>query len=163
MAESISEIQEFDDQLDFKLVELFFFAYRDFISDADELLADMHFGRAHHRVLHFVNRHPGMSVAKLLEILQITKQSLGPVLRQLIETGHLVQHEGAQDRRKRLLHPTQKGRNLSIELMHMQSRRIMNALDGLSATDRETVEKFLIGMIEPEERAFVEDLVTAKL
>jgi DNA-binding MarR family transcriptional regulator len=104
-----------------------------------------------------------MSVAKLLEILQITKQSLGPVLRQLIETGHLVQHEGAQDRRKRLLHPTQKGRNLSIELMHMQSRRIMNALDGLSATDRETVEKFLIGMIEPEERAFVEDLVTAKL
>ncbi len=162
MSDLITNAPESDDQLDFKMVELFFFAYRDFISDADELLAEMNFGRAHHRVLHFVNRHPGLSVARLLEILQITKQSLGPILKQLVEGGYLLQQEGATDRRKRLLYPTQKGRNLSIELMHMQSRRIMSALGGLNDNDREIIEKFLIGMIEPEERELVEGLVTAK-
>lgn len=151
-----------DENLDLKLIELLFFAYRDFVSDADEKLADLNFGRAHHRVLHFVNRHPGLSVAKLLDILQITKQSLGPVLRQLVETEHLVQQTGEMDKRKRLLFPTQKGRNLSIELTHMQSRRIMSALVGLDELDRNTIEKFLIGMIEPEERELVEGLVTSK-
>ncbi len=160
MSDLIINAPESDEFLDFKMVELFFFAYRDFISDADEKLVDLHFGRAHHRVLHFVNRHPGLSVARLLEILQITKQSLGPVLRQLVESGHLQQQEGVQDRRKRLLYPTQKGRNLAIELMHMQSRRIMSALSGFSKNDREVIENFLVGMIEPEERAFVEGLVT---
>ena len=109
------EAPESDDGLDFPLVELFFFAYRDFISDADEVLAEYGFGRAHHRVLHFVNRQPGMVVAELLEILRITKQSLGPVLRQLLDSGHLVQIARTEDRRQRLLYPTQKGRNLSIK------------------------------------------------
>ncbi len=66
------------------LIELLFFAYRDFVSDPDDVLAKFGFGRAHHRVLHFVNRHPGMKVADLLEVLKITKQSLGRVLKQLV-------------------------------------------------------------------------------
>lgn len=148
-----------DAGLDFPLVELFFFAYRDFIADADEVLVQYGFGRAHHRVLHFVNRRPGMVVAELLEILRITKQSLGPVLRQLVESGHLVQVAGPEDRRQRLLYPTQKGRNLSIELTHMQSRRIKGAIEGIKNKDRETVRDFLFGMIEPDERALVEGLM----
>ena len=55
---------------------LFFFAYRDFVGDADNLLERQGFGRAHHRVLYFVNLKPGMLVADLLGILKITKQSL---------------------------------------------------------------------------------------
>ena len=42
-------------------------------------------GRAHHRVLHFVNRNPGLRVADLLEVLKITKQSLARVLKQLVD------------------------------------------------------------------------------
>ncbi|MFL5080856.1 MAG: MarR family winged helix-turn-helix transcriptional regulator, partial [Microvirga sp.] len=61
------------------LIELLFFAYRDFVSDPDDVLAKFGFGRAHHRVLHFVNRHPGIKVADLLDVLNITKQSLGRV------------------------------------------------------------------------------------
>src|SRR4051794_707587 len=64
-------------------IELLFFAYRDFVSDPDAVLLDYGFGRAHHRVIHFVNRHPGIRVADLLDILKITKQSLGRVLKQL--------------------------------------------------------------------------------
>ncbi len=70
-----------------ELVELFFFAYRDFVGDADRLLENYGFGRAHHRVLHFVNRRPGLTIAALLDILRITKQSLNRVLKQLLEAG----------------------------------------------------------------------------
>src|SRR5262245_62600912 len=92
----------------FDLIELLFFAYRDFTSDADEVLAKFGFGRAHHRVLHFVNRNPGMKVAELLDILKITKQSLGRVLKQLVDEGYVAQRAGANDRRQRLLFLTAK-------------------------------------------------------
>src|SRR5205085_10879665 len=88
---------------------LFFFAYRDFVGDADALLERQGFGRAHHRVLYFVNLKPGMPVADLLNILKITKQSLARVLRQLIDNGYIEQRTGAADRRQRLLYATAKG------------------------------------------------------
>ena len=67
------------------IIELLFFAYRDFVGDADHELEVFGFGRAHHRVLHFVHRYPGLKVADLLDVLRITKQSLGRVLKQLLE------------------------------------------------------------------------------
>ena len=70
-----------------ELIELFFFAYRDFVGDADRLLSSYGFGRAHHRVIHFVQRRPGLSIAALLDILKITKQSLNRVLKQLLDKG----------------------------------------------------------------------------
>src|SRR6202035_2437610 len=98
------------------LIELLFFAYRDFVGDPDEVLAKLGFGRAHHRVLHFVNRNPGMKVAELLDVLKITKQSLARVLRQLIREGYILQREGANDRRQRLLYVTPKGEALAMKL-----------------------------------------------
>jgi DNA-binding MarR family transcriptional regulator len=92
------------------LIELLFFAYRDFVSDPDHVLEKFGFGRAHHRVLHFVNRNPGMKVADLLDTLRITKQSLGRVLKQLVDEGYVLQKEGPDDRRHRLLYVTPKGR-----------------------------------------------------
>src|SRR4249919_2795643 len=101
------------------IIELLFFAYRDFVGDADEVLAKLGFGRAHHRVLHFVNRNPGMKVAELLGILKITKQSLGRVLKQLIDEGYVEQRKGA-DRRQRLLFVTAKGEGLALKLAGLQ-------------------------------------------
>ena len=109
------------------VIELLFFAYRDFVSDPDEVLAKLAFGRAHHRVLHFVNRNPGMKVADLLDILKITKQSLGRVLKQLIDQGYVLQKEGANDRRQRLLYVTPKGEALAMKLAGLQTARIARA------------------------------------
>lgn len=128
------------------ILEMLFFAYRDFISDPDMMLDQFGFGRAHHRVLYFVNRQPGLTVAELLEILQITKQSLARVLKQLIETGHIIQQEGESDRRKRLLFPTSKGRKLILALSAPQSERLSKALEGLNEESRETVARFLHNM-----------------
>src|SRR5258708_36839779 len=86
------------------LIELLFFAYRDFVGDPDEVLAKLGFGRAHHRVLHFVNRNPGIKVADLLDILKITKQSLGRVPKHLIDPGDVGHPEAPHHRRHRPLH-----------------------------------------------------------
>jgi DNA-binding MarR family transcriptional regulator len=136
----------------FDLIELLFFAYRDFVGDADEILAQFGFGRAHHRVLHFVNRNPGMKVAELLDILRITKQSLGRVLKQLIEEGYVVQKEGAQDRRQRLLSVTQKGEALALRLAALQSVRIGSAAADLGPQGQAVARRFLIGVLDPKSR-----------
>src|ERR1700686_5507129 len=111
-------------ELYFDLIELLFFAYRDFVGDPDEVLTKLGFGRAHHRVLHFVNRNPGMKVAELLDVLKITKQSLGRVLKQLIDEGYVVQKAGANDRRQRLLYATPAGAALAMKLVGLQTERI---------------------------------------
>ena len=111
------------------LIELLFFAYRDFIADPDAMLAELGFGRAHHRVLHFVDRKPGLTVAELLEFLGITKQSLARVLKQLIDEGYVRQDAGSGDRRRRELHLTPKGTGLIAKLREPQSRRISKALE----------------------------------
>src|ERR1700755_214757 len=76
------------------IIELLFFAYRDFVGDADHELEAFGFGRAPHRAMRFVNRYPGLKVADLLAVLRITKQSLGRVLKQLLDEGYIVQKAG---------------------------------------------------------------------
>ncbi|MGB7602507.1 MAG: MarR family transcriptional regulator [Candidatus Sulfotelmatobacter sp.] len=134
------------------LIELLFFAYRDFVGDADEVLAKLGFGRAHHRVLHFVNRNPGMKVADLLEILNITKQSLGRVLKQMIDQGYVVQKEGAQDRRQRLLFVTPKGEGLALKLAGLQTQRITRAFAELGPGAHDVARRFLTAMIDSDNR-----------
>jgi DNA-binding MarR family transcriptional regulator len=143
----------------FDLIELLFFAYRDFVGDADAVLAEFGFGRAHHRVLHFINRNPGMKVAELLDILKITKQSLGRVLKQLLDEGYVEQKEGATDRRQRLLFLTAKGDGLASRLAGLQAARISRALADLGAADRATVRRFLVAMLDPDQRDGVVRLI----
>jgi DNA-binding MarR family transcriptional regulator len=134
------------------LIELLFFAYRDFVSDPDHVLEKFGFGRAHHRVLHFVNRNPGMKVADLLETLRITKQSLGRVLKQLVDEGYVLQKEGPDDRRHRLLFVTPKGEQLAMKLAGLQTERITRALGGLGPNAHEAARAFLAAMVDDESR-----------
>src|SRR5436309_3732133 len=133
------------------IIELLFFAYRDFVGDADHVLEEFGFGRAHHRVIHFVHRYPGLKVADLLDVLRITKQSLGRVLKQLLDEGYIVQKAGATDRRERLLFATAKGEALVAKLAGLQTDRIDKALAGLDAAGTETVRTFLRGMIDRDD------------
>ena len=130
------------------LIELLFFAYRDFVGDPDEALVKLGFGRAHHRVLHFVNRNPGIKVADLLDILKITKQSLGRVLKQLVDEGYIVQREGAHDRRQRLLHASPAGEALALQLAGMQTARIERVLGELGPGARDAARRFLASMTD---------------
>jgi DNA-binding MarR family transcriptional regulator len=141
------------------IIELLFFAYRDFTRDADAILAKFGLGRAHHRVLHFVDRHPGLRVADLLEILKITKQSLAPVLKQLIDAGWIVQQTGVADRRERRLRATARGAVLARRLDQLQAARVAGALAACGRGNEAAVRRFLFAMISAEERGGVETLL----
>jgi DNA-binding MarR family transcriptional regulator len=133
------------------VIELLFFAYRDFVGDADHELEAFGFGRAHHRVLHFVHRYPGLKVADLLDVLRITKQSLGRVLKQLLDEGYIVQKAGSSDRRQRLLFATPKGEALVGKLAGLQTERLNRALRGIDPAGLETIRQFLRAMIDRDD------------
>src|SRR5215218_9893141 len=132
----------------YDLIELFFFAYRDFVSDPDRILAEYGFGRAHHRVLHFVDRQAGLTIAELLDILRITKQSLNRVLKELIEKDFVESRTGTADRRQRLLYATPQGHEVAVKLANLQTRRIMRALATLDPNAKAVVSRYLIEMID---------------
>ncbi len=134
------------------LMELLFFAYRDFISDPDAILEEIGFGRAHHRIIHFVGRQPGLRVSELLGILRITKQSLGRVLRELIDKGYVFQQEGAHDRRQRLLYLTGKGQELLARLSAPQIARVRRALDEAGPGAEAAFARVLERIIDEGER-----------
>src|SRR5690606_24218067 len=143
----------------YDLIELLFFAYRDLTSDPDAALAEYGFGRAHHRVLHVVHRNPGLRVTALLAILRIPKQSLGRVLKQLVDEGFIEQAPGPIDRRERLLFATPRGRELAERLTALQSRRIARALERLPEKSQEIARRFLFEMIDPVQRSYVMRLI----
>lgn len=157
------------------LIELLFFAYRDFVGDPDRILAQYGFGRAHHRVLHFVDRYPGLTIAELLDILRITKQSLNRVLKDLIEQGYIAQKTGQSDRRQRLLFCTPSGAGLAGDLTRVQTRRLARALAdpvaetgngpqaAAGASVHASAQGFLLAMIEPEERDAVRRLMARRV
>lgn len=138
-------------ELRWDIIELLFFAYRDFVGDADHVLEAFGFGRAHHRVMHFVHRYPGLTVADLLDVLRITKQSLGRVLKQLLDEGYIVQRAGDHDRRQRLLFATAKGEALVGKLASLQTDRIMRAFSGFEKSEQDAVARFLRAMIDRDD------------
>jgi DNA-binding MarR family transcriptional regulator len=145
------------------LIELFFFAYRDFVSGPDKILSALDFGRAHHRVLHFVGRDPGMTVAQLLDILKITKQSLSRVLKELIGKGYIYQKEGAEDRRQRLLFLSETGGALWQKLIGSQMQTFKRAsaeLAGRQGNGRQPhYHEMLFHLINPDHRDDIRDWV----
>ena len=133
-------------------IELLFFAYRDFTARGDTILAKQHFGRAHHRVIYFVGRHPGITVSELLQILSITKQSLSRVLSQLVREDYIQQKTGTADRRQRLLYLTEKGRTLEQELTTEQQGRLATAYKDAGAVAVEGFRKVMLGAMNAASR-----------
>jgi DNA-binding MarR family transcriptional regulator len=132
----------------YDLIELFFFAYRDFVGDPDRILDDYGFGRAHHRVLHFVDRQPGLTIAELLDILRITKQSLNRVLKELVGKGFVQSRTGTADRRQRHLVTTPAGHELALRLARLQTRRIERALAAMGSEGPDAARRFLRAMLD---------------
>lgn len=142
-------------------VELLFFAYRDFTGEADAVLQRFGLGRAHHRVLHFVNRQPGLRVIDLLDILKITKQSLARVLKTLVDGGFIDQRAGESDRRERLLFTSPKGRALADRLVALQVSRIGQALAASGPDGNDAVRRFLAAMVAHADREAIEAMIRA--
>ncbi len=146
---------------DHELIELMFFAYRDLVGDADQLLENFGLGRAHHRLLHFVNRRPGLTIAELLDILKIKKQSLNRVLKDLLDRKYVVACPGETDRRQRLLFPTRRGEALAFEVARVQSQRFARVFARLPVGARGRAGEFLLALVNEGERRKVAAVVAA--
>ena len=127
-----------DDQIkDF--IEQIFYAYRETCSDPKKILRKHSFGTAHHRAIHIIERHQGITISGLLNKLKITKQSLNRVLRDLIKNKSVVIKKGEIDSRQRRIFLNEKGKKLFDEIFLEQKKRIYNALKN---SDSDSVIKF---------------------
>ncbi|MEM9318020.1 MAG: MarR family transcriptional regulator [Pseudomonadota bacterium] len=140
-----------DDQLR-RGIEAMFFAYRGFTADPDRILAEQGLGRAHHRAIHFINRAPGTTVNRLLDVLGVTKQSLNRVLRTLIESDLVEARVGTRDRRERHLHLTDAGAALERELSAAQRARMRAAYRMAGPEAVAGFRLVLEQMMDPEHR-----------
>jgi len=131
-------------------IEMMFFSYRDFTSEADTILAEQDMGRAHHRAIYFIGRHPGITVSDLLGILNITKQSLSRVLSGLMKDGFVLQKTGATDRRQRLLYLTETGVELESRLTALQGRRFAAAYREAGAEAVDGFQRVLRGLMDQD-------------
>ena len=138
-----------DEQLR-KGIEAMFFAYRGFTADPDRILDGMHYGRAHHRALHFIHRSPGTTVNNLLNILGVTKQSLNRVLRSLLDDGLVESRVGKQDKRERHLFLTEKGAELERALSDAQRARMRAAYRAAGPQAVQGFRQVLEAMMDPE-------------
>ena len=151
----LKKLEQADPDLALALIEGMFFGYRDFVGIADERLAQMGYGRAHHRVLHFVDRHPDLTVGELLAILKVTKQGVSRVLKQLVDDGLIEVRPGRHDRREKRLTTTAAGHALAREVVDIQSARIRHAIDAAGPGATKTVFAFLAALVDDDDRAAV--------
>ncbi|RAH99512.1 MarR family transcriptional regulator [Acuticoccus sediminis] len=148
----LKKSQSPDGELALALIEGMFFGYRDFVGIADERLAELGYGRAHHRVLHFVDRHPGLTVGELLGILKVTKQGVSRILKTLVDDGLIEVRAGEFDRREKRLQTTEAGHRLAREVVRIQSERIEAAIKAAGPGARETVFAFLTALVDDDDR-----------
>lgn len=139
----------------FDLIERMFFGYRDFVGVADAALAEMGYGRAHHRVLHFVDRHPGLTVGELLGILKVSKQGVAKPLKALTDDDLIRVRPGVTDRREKRLETTERGHALARELARLQTERIEAALAAAGPAARAPVSRFLAALVDEADRPSV--------
>ncbi|MFA6125221.1 MarR family transcriptional regulator [Sphingomonas sp.] len=97
-------------------MELMYFAQSTLARSTEDRLSALGLGRAHHRALYFIARHPDLTVSALLGLLGITKQSLGRVLNELVDRNLVETRVGERDRRQRLLRLSDTGKQLESDL-----------------------------------------------
>ena len=120
-------------------IEMIFYAYRESYSDPKKVLKKYSFGTAHHRAIHLIERHRGLTVSDLLNRLKITKQSLNRVLRDLIKNKAILIKKGEVDSRQRHIFLNDRGKKLFDEIFFEQKKRIYNAFKN---SDSDSVIKF---------------------
>jgi DNA-binding MarR family transcriptional regulator len=131
-------------------VDLLFFAFSDLFSDGSEALNSAGLGRAHWRALHFIARNPGLTVAALLNLLKVTKQSLNRVLNDLLAEGYVDRRPAPQDRRMRQLRLTPKGAALDASLWEAQRPRLVHAFREAGPESAAGFRRVLQALASPE-------------
>ena len=115
-----------DDQLK-EYIEKIFVSYKKSFADAKEILNKHKIGVAHHKAIHLISLHKGITVSELLNKLKVTKQSLNRVLKDLINLEAIYFKKDEADTRLKHLFLSNKGSKIFDEIFSVQKKRIYKA------------------------------------
>ncbi len=132
--------------------ELLEFALQRLFADQQPVLDKFHLGRSHQRLLHFIGRCPNITMAELLQIVPLSKQSQSRLLKELVAKGMVTQTRGDADRRRRLLTLTDKGRDADHQLNEVLRRSLAVAYRAAGAEAVAGHHKVLTGLIDEPAR-----------
>ncbi len=116
-----------DEQLK-EFIEKLFISYRESFADAKKTLDKYSLGIAHHKVIHIISIHNGITISHLLKKLKVTKQSLNRILNDLVKFNIISFVKDEKDSRMKHVYLTKKGENIFDEIFTSQKKRIYNAL-----------------------------------
>jgi len=135
-----------------EFIEKLFLTYRDTFSDSKTILNKYSLGIAHNKVLHILSTYKGITIGELLNKLQITKQSLNRILRDLIKIDVINFKKDSKDTRIKHVYLNEKGEKIFDEIFSKQKKRIYNALLNSSAKEVVDFNKVLKKLISSDER-----------
>ena len=123
-----------DEQLK-EFIEKLFIGYRESFGDAKKTLDKYSLGIAHHKVIHIISIHEGITISNLLKKLKVTKQSLNRILNDLVKFDIVSFIKDEKDSRMKHVHLTKKGEEVFNEIFTSQKKRIYNALINSSSIE----------------------------
>ena len=118
-----------------EFIEKLFIGYRESFGDAKKTLDKYSLGVAHHKVIHIISIHEGITISNLLKKLKVTKQSLNRILNDLVKFNIICFVKDEKDSRMKHVHLTKKGEEVFGEIFSSQKKRIYNALINSSSLE----------------------------
>ena len=118
-----------------EFIEKLFIGYRESFGDAKKTLDKYSLGVAHHKVIHIISIHEGITISNLLKKLKVTKQSLNRILNDLVKFNIISFVKDEKDSRMKHVHLTKKGEEVFNEIFNSQKKRIYNALINSSSLE----------------------------
>ena len=118
-----------------EFIEKLFIGYRESFGDAKKTLDEYSLGIAHHKVIHIISIHHGITISNLLKKLKVTKQSLNRILNDLVKFNIISFVKDEKDSRMKHVHLTKKGEEVFSEIFNAQKKRIYNALINSSSLE----------------------------
>jgi len=140
-----------------KGVELLDFAHRALTAEPDRILDGLGLGRHHRRVIHMIARQPGITLADLVDIVRLTKQSLSRTIKELEAKDLIVRGASQHDRRRRPLRLTEQGAALEERLTNGLRRRLALAYRAAGAEAVAGYHRVLLGLVDERSRRHIMD------
>jgi DNA-binding MarR family transcriptional regulator len=133
-------------------LDLLDLAYRSLIAESERRLANAQIGRHHQRLIHLIGREPGITMARLLDVMPLSKQSVSRLLQELEASGLILRETDPRDRRQRRLVLSADGRSLNEQLSGRLHRRLAAAYRAAGAEAVAGYHKVLLGLVDERAR-----------
>jgi DNA-binding MarR family transcriptional regulator len=133
-------------------IELLEAAYGALLGRPDRVLNGLGLGRNHGRIVYFIGRQPGITMVELLYRVQLTKQTVSRLLKELVGKRLVVRTADRHDRRRRLLELSAAGRELDEQLNGRLRRQLASAYRAAGAEAVAGYHRVLLGLLDEHAR-----------